>query len=82
MIVTKNRLVRADAVLVTSAFVISGCGSSTKSDGTSAKGGPSASGVFVMPSVDVLDVATGAKVAFGKLSPSKKPLLLWFWAPH
>lgn len=35
-----------------------------------------------LPSVDVLDTATGQKVAFGGLLPAAKPVLFWFWAPH
>ena len=79
---TSNRPARVVAALFASALIVAACGSATKSEGASASSEPAASRVFVLPVVDVLDVATGAKVAFGQLSPSKKPLLLWFWAPH
>ena len=79
------RPVRLGIAVFASVMFVAGCGSSTrsgdaKSDVTAGNSDkPSAS---VMPDVDVLDVANGNKVAFGELSPSEKPLLLWFWAPH
>lgn len=35
-----------------------------------------------VPDVEVVDVATGAKVRLRSLFPGDKPVLLWFWAPH
>lgn len=56
--------------------------SSTKPDGPTTTRKPAVDGAFALPAVDVLNVANGSKVPFGQLSPSEKPLLLWFWAPH
>ena len=83
MIATNRRWQQRAIALVVSAIFIGACGTSTKT-GTAAGGRdePAGSVAFVMPAVNVLDVATGAKVPFGQLSPSEKPLLLWFWAPH
>jgi thiol-disulfide isomerase/thioredoxin len=36
----------------------------------------------VLPVVDVKDVANGQNVDLAGLVPSKKPVLLWAWAPH
>jgi hypothetical protein len=35
-----------------------------------------------LPRVEVLDVASGARVQFADLIPAERPVLLWFWAPH
>ena len=35
-----------------------------------------------LPSVDLVDVATGATVNLGSFAPSGRPIVLWFWAPH
>lgn len=35
-----------------------------------------------LPSVDVVNVATGATVNLAGFAPSDQPLVLWFWAPH
>ncbi len=35
-----------------------------------------------LPSVEVLDTATGQTVQFSSLLPAAKPVLFWFWAPH
>lgn len=35
-----------------------------------------------LPAVAVLDVATGKRVQLRDFLPAKKPLLVWFWAPH
>lgn len=69
-------------VLLASAVFASACSGSSTNDGSTARREPAAGEVFSLPVVDVLDVANGSKVAFGDLSPSEKPLLLWFWAPH
>ena len=88
MNITRNRPLRVAASLLASALLVGACGSADKSAGTdqakTTKPSDSAAGSerFVLPTVDVLDVATGNKVPFGQLSPSEKPLLLWFWAPH
>jgi hypothetical protein len=36
----------------------------------------------VLPSVPVLDVASGGTVDLAGLIPADRPTLLWFWAPH
>ena len=35
-----------------------------------------------LPSVDVVNVATGATVNLASFAPADQPLVLWFWAPH
>lgn len=35
-----------------------------------------------LPSVELVDVATGANVNLTSFAPSDRPLVLWFWAPH
>ena len=35
-----------------------------------------------LPAVAVLDVATGKRIQLRDFLPAKKPLLVWFWAPH
>ncbi len=35
-----------------------------------------------LPAVEVLDVATGRKVALRSFVPASTPLLVWMWAPH
>ena len=35
-----------------------------------------------LPSVEIIDVATGATVNLAGFAPSDRPLVLWFWAPH
>jgi hypothetical protein len=35
-----------------------------------------------LPSVEVLDVATGDTIDFADFLPSDTPVLFWFWAPH
>ena len=35
-----------------------------------------------LPSVDVVNVATGASVNLASFAPADQPLVLWFWAPH
>ena len=82
MTTKRNRPARVAAAFLAGAVFVGACGSSAKSDGANTNGEPTATGVFTMPAVDVLDVATGGKVPFAKLNPSDKPLLLWFWAPH
>lgn len=39
-------------------------------------------GTSPLPALDVLDVATGARVALADQLPATQPLLVWFWAPH
>lgn len=82
MTMTRNRPARVVTALLAGAMFLGACGSSAKRDEANTKSDPASSGVVTMPKVDVLDVASGDKVPFGQLSPSEKPLLLWFWAPH
>lgn len=35
-----------------------------------------------LPSVELVDVATGATVNLASFAPADQPLVLWFWAPH
>ena len=35
-----------------------------------------------LPSVDLVDVGTGATVNLASFAPADQPLVLWFWAPH
>ncbi|MDE0605356.1 MAG: hypothetical protein OXI18_13215 [bacterium] len=35
-----------------------------------------------LPSVELVDVATGATVNLASFAPSDRPIVLWFWAPH
>ncbi len=35
-----------------------------------------------LPSVDVIDVASGATLSLASLIASDRPTLLWMWAPH
>lgn len=35
-----------------------------------------------LPSVEVVNVATGQEFDFASLVPAERPLLVWFWAPH
>ena len=35
-----------------------------------------------LPSVEVVNVGTGASVSLAGFAPSDRPLVLWFWAPH
>ena len=35
-----------------------------------------------LPSVSVTDVRTGKSVNLASVFSGKKPLLVWFWAPH
>ncbi len=35
-----------------------------------------------LPSVELVDVATGASVNLASFAPADQPLVLWFWAPH
>ena len=35
-----------------------------------------------LPSIEVLDVATGKRVQLATFLPSNRPVLVWFWAPH
>ncbi len=35
-----------------------------------------------LPNVTVTDVITGKPFALASLADGKKPLLIWFWAPH
>ena len=35
-----------------------------------------------LPSVDLVNVATGATVNLAGFAPADQPLVLWFWAPH
>ncbi len=37
---------------------------------------------ITLPSVEVLDTATGDRTQFADLVPAERPTLLWFWAPH
>ncbi len=39
-------------------------------------------GTNALPPVDVIDVVTEETVNIGTLLPARKPLLVWFWAPH
>lgn len=44
--------------------------------------GQEASGGGDLPDVEVVDIATGEKLALTSLVPAQRPLLVWFWAPH
>ncbi len=35
-----------------------------------------------LPTVDLIDVATGDTVNLADYAPSERPIVLWFWAPH
>ncbi|WP_420620338.1 hypothetical protein [Candidatus Poriferisocius sp.] len=35
-----------------------------------------------LPSVELVDVATGATVNLASFAPADQPFVLWFWAPH
>ena len=35
-----------------------------------------------LPSVELVDVATGANVNLASFAPEDRHLVLWFWAPH
>ncbi len=35
-----------------------------------------------LPSVELVNVATGASVNLASFAPADQPLVLWFWAPH
>ncbi|MYJ31703.1 MAG: hypothetical protein F4067_03760 [Acidimicrobiia bacterium] len=35
-----------------------------------------------LPSVELVDIATGATVNLASFAPADRPLVLWFWAPH
>ncbi len=35
-----------------------------------------------IPSVDMIDVSSGAVVNLASLVDNEKPLLFWFWSPH
>jgi hypothetical protein len=35
-----------------------------------------------LPVMDVTDIKTGQPVALASFLDGKKPLLVWFWAPH
>ena len=35
-----------------------------------------------LPSVELVDVATGANVNLASFAPADRHLVLWFWAPH
>jgi hypothetical protein len=39
-------------------------------------------GASPLPTVDVVNVASGETVALASLLPADKPLLVWMWAPH
>ena len=64
-----------------SAGTNSGAGGSQRPSNT-ASGSASVPQKVALPTVDVLDTATGQKVAFGGLLPATRPVLFWFWAPH
>jgi hypothetical protein len=36
----------------------------------------------VLPNVEVVRIATNEELLLSSLTPSDRPLLLWFWAPH
>ena len=36
----------------------------------------------ILPSVRMIDVTRGTTVDLASLIPARRPLLLWFWAPH
>lgn len=35
-----------------------------------------------LPSVEVVDLATGDTVLLSSFAPADRPIVLWFWAPH
>ena len=35
-----------------------------------------------LPSVELVDVGTGATVNLASFAPADQPIVLWFWAPH
>ena len=43
---------------------------------------PSKKSVNPLPVMNVTDVKTGKDVALAASLDGKKPLLVWFWAPH
>ncbi len=69
---------RTRAVIATAALVLAGCGADANAP--AASGAPTAS-ASVVPDVQVLDLATGQKVALPSRVATDKPTLLWMWAP-
>ena len=69
---------RTRAVIATAALVLAGCGGDATTP--TASGAPTAS-ASVVPDVQVLDLATGQKVALPSRVATDKPTLLWMWAP-
>ena len=65
-------------VLLACAAVLAGCGGDATAP--AASGAPTAS-ASVVPDVQVLDLATGQKVALPSRVATDKPTLLWMWAP-
>jgi len=55
-------------------IVLSGCAGSEPA--------PRAARSVRLPSLDLLDVASGRHVNLARYQPSKKPLLVWAWAPY
>jgi len=43
---------------------------------------PPAAAEHMLPSVEIIDLATDARVDIATLTPAATPVLLWFWAPH
>ena len=64
-----------------SAGTTSGAGGSQRPSNT-VSGSASVPQKVALPTVDVLDTATGQKVAFAGILPAVRPVLVWFWAPH
>lgn len=55
-------------------------GAATKTT-KAAKAKPAAKGPTTFPALKVLDLATAKTVDLATLNVSKKPQLIWFWAP-
>ena len=70
---------RTRAMIATAALVLAGCGGDAAS--TRASDAPAAS-ASVVPDVEVVDLATGQKVALPSKVATDKPTLLWMWAPY
>jgi hypothetical protein len=75
------------ALVVAALAVLAGCASGSPRASSDASPTKAAADDRVatrvgLPSVEVLDVATSQMVQLASLLPSKRPLLVWFWAPH
>lgn len=54
----------------------------TAAPGSGADGSAPVAGTASLPSIDVLELASGDTVDLAALAEAGRPTLLWFWAPH